>query len=63
MPRNIVHVPLDMQDIAKKYPDGMPQLDPVNDMGIQDATVLSAIQQMDQLEQQLAKNPGELPEH
>lgn len=48
-----------MQDIAKKYPDGLPQLDPVTDMGIQDAGVLSAIQQMNELEQQLAKNPGE----
>lgn len=48
-----------MQDIYKKYPDGLPQLDPVTDMGIQDAGVLSAIQQMNELEQQLAKNPGE----
>lgn len=49
------------QNIAEKYPDGMPQLDPVNDMGIQDAAVLGAIQQMNQLEQQLANNPGEPP--
>jgi hypothetical protein len=48
-----------VQDIAKKYPDGLPQLDPVTDMGVQEAGVMAAIQQMNVLEQQLAKNPGE----
>jgi hypothetical protein len=47
-----------LQDIAKRYPDGIPLLDPVTDMGIDDPTLVSAIQNMNDLEQQLAKNPG-----
>lgn len=47
-----------LQDIAKRYPDGIPLLDPVNDMGINDPAVVAAIQNMNDLEQQLAKNPG-----
>lgn len=47
-----------MQDIAKRYPDGIPLLDPVTDMGIDDPTLVSAIQNMNDLEQKLAKNPG-----
>lgn len=49
-----------LQDIAKRYPDGIPLLDPVTDMGIDDPTLVSAIQNMNELEQQLAKNPGKL---
>lgn len=46
------------QDIAKRYPDGFPQLDPAEDMGITDPATISAIQEVSKLELQLVANPG-----
>lgn len=48
-----------LQDMSSRFPDGLPLLDPVNDMGVNDPAVVAAIQQMSDLEQQLAKNPGQ----
>jgi hypothetical protein len=45
--------------MSSRFPDGLPLLDPVNDMGVNDPAVVAAIQQMSDLEQQLAKNPGQ----
>jgi len=46
------------QDIAKRYPDGFPQLDPAEDMGISDPATISAVQEVNKLELQLVANPG-----
>lgn len=47
-----------LQDIAKRYPEGLPQLDPVQDLNITDPVVIDAAAEMNDLEQRLAKNPG-----
>ncbi len=46
------------QDVARKYPDGLPRLDPVEDMGIEEPALLEAASKLEGLEAQLASNPG-----
>ncbi|KAL6759568.1 HUA enhancer 2 [Haematococcus lacustris] len=49
-------VMLQLQDVCAKFPDGPPLLDPVEDMGIRDPGLLTAMDRVQQLEQRLAKN-------
>jgi ATP-dependent RNA helicase DOB1 len=46
------------QDVVSKFPDGLPRLDPVEDMGVTDPALLAAADKVQQLEGQLVKNPG-----
>ena len=41
----------------KRYPDGLPLLDPIEDMGIQDAGMVEAVQAVEGLEKRLAVDP------
>lgn len=50
-----------LQDMAARFPDGLPLLDPVEDMGITgDDQLMEAVKNMHSWEQQLVKNPGGL---
>lgn len=51
----------DLQKMGETYPDGLPLLDPVEDMNIRDdPELIAAVEQINRLEQQLVKNPGGL---
>lgn len=44
-----------------RYPNGLPLLDPVEDMNIKDdPQLMQAVTTINTLEQQLVKNPGDL---
>ena len=45
------------QELEGKYPDGLPQLDPVEDLGIVDAEMSGAVRRSEALEARLAANP------
>ena len=45
-----------MQELESKYPDGLPLLDPVEDIGIQDPSLIAAARKVAALEQRLANN-------
>ena len=45
-----------MQELESKYPDGLPLLDPVEDIGIQDPSLTAAARKVAALEQRLATN-------
>lgn len=45
------------QAALKRYPDGIPLLDPVEDMGIEDDKLTAAVRAVEGLELQLAKDP------
>lgn len=45
------------QAALKRYPDGVPLLDPIEDMNIQDEGLNAAVRAVEELEQQLATNP------
>lgn len=46
--------------MAETYPDGLPLLDPVEDMNIRDdPQLVSAVSRINKLEQQLVNNPGQ----
>lgn len=47
--------------MVRKYPDGLPRLDPIEDMGIEDAGLAEAAARIEALEAKLAKNPGAQP--
>ena len=42
-----------MQELRKKYPQGLPTLDPVEDMGVSGLQVREALDQIKHLERQL----------
>ena len=44
------------QELECKYPDGLPLLDPVEDIGIQDPSLTAAVHKIAALEQRLADN-------
>ena len=45
-----------VQELRKKYPQGLPTLDPVEDMGVSGPQVREALEQIKQLEQMLQYN-------
>lgn len=45
-----------VQELESKFPDGLPLLDPVEDIGIQDASLTAAACKVAALEQRLANN-------
>ena len=45
-----------MQEQQKRYPDGLPQLDPVEDMNLNDEGLVEAVRQIEQLEKRLCAN-------
>lgn len=51
MPRNDV-----LQELERRYTDGLPRLDPVEDMNINEPAVSSAVRRIEELEKQLATN-------
>ena len=42
--------------MEKRYPDGVPRLDPLDDLGIDEPQALAAVRRMEALEAQLATN-------
>ncbi len=46
----------DVQELEKRYEHGLPRLDPVEDMRITEPAISSAVQRIEQLEQQLSTN-------
>lgn len=50
-------VMLQLADLIKKYPEGLPALDPVEDMGLHDAPLMSAIGALQEAEGKLGANP------
>jgi len=47
------------QEIESKYADGLPLLDPIEDMNIGDPALASAVRLVERLERELAANPIE----
>lgn len=48
-----------LQDVASRYPTGLPLLDPVADMGLEnDEDLVKAALDISELEAKLATNPG-----
>lgn len=48
-----------LNDMLKKYADGFPRLDPIDDMGITDDEELQeAVRKTEELEKKLVNNPG-----
>jgi ATP-dependent RNA helicase DOB1 len=47
---------LTLQELESKYPDGLPLLDPVEDIGIDDPSMTAAVRKVAALEQRLADN-------
>lgn len=45
-----------LQEQQKRYPDGLPQLDPVEDMNLNDEELVKAVRQIEQLEKRLCAN-------
>ena len=45
-----------MQELERRYEHGLPRLDPVEDMNIQEPAVGSAVRRIQELEAQLATN-------
>jgi hypothetical protein len=45
-----------LQELHKKYPDGLPLLDPVDDMGVREASVQEAIADIKRMEAILQMN-------
>jgi ATP-dependent RNA helicase DOB1 len=44
------------QELEKRYPDGLPRLDPLEDLGVDEPGALAAVRAMEALEVQLAAN-------
>lgn len=49
---------LTLSDMATRYPHGLPLLDPLEDIGIDDPAVVAAVAETERLEAALAANPG-----
>lgn len=48
-----------LRDIAKRYPDGLPKLDPIEDMGITDDDALrAAVKEAQEAQDKLVNNEG-----
>ena len=45
-----------MQDLDRQFPEGIPRLDPVEDMQIEDAGMEAAVRAIEKLEGRLAAN-------
>ena len=50
--------PHQVSELSKKYPGGLPQLDPLEDMAIVDPDLEAAVGRVQAMERLLAKNPG-----
>ncbi|MEW5305305.1 MAG: hypothetical protein WDW36_007855 [Sanguina aurantia] len=48
---------LQLQELCRRYPDGLAELDPIEDMGIHDPDLEPVVTRIEQLETQLASNP------
>ena len=44
------------QEVGKRYPGGVPRMDPLDDLGIDEPQALAAVRRMEALEAQLATN-------
>ena len=44
------------QEVEKRYPDGVPCMDPLDDLGVDEPEALAAVRRMEALEAQLATN-------
>ncbi|KAK9838518.1 hypothetical protein WJX81_004706 [Elliptochloris bilobata] len=49
---------LTLRELEKRYPDGLPRLDPLEDLGVDEPEALAAVRRMEALEAQLAANPA-----
>ncbi|KAL8138725.1 hypothetical protein V2J09_004726, partial [Rumex salicifolius] len=48
---------LALQELEKRFPQGLPKLNPVKDMGIEDTEIVELVNQIEQLEQNLFSHP------
>eukprot|EP00898_Chlorokybus_atmophyticus_P004711 jgi/Chlat1/5240/Chrsp33S05083 len=48
---------LSLQELKKRFPDGIPRLDPIEDMGIDDAEFVRTVRRIEKLEVALLQNP------
>ncbi|XAR63771.1 RNA helicase [Bertholletia excelsa] len=48
---------LAVQELEKRFPQGLPKLNPVKDMGIDDAEIVELVNQIEELEQKLFAHP------
>ncbi|KAK9699590.1 hypothetical protein RND81_08G183900 [Saponaria officinalis] len=48
---------LAVQELERRFPQGLPKLNPVKDMGIEEKEIVELISQMEELEQKLASHP------
>ncbi|KAL9227154.1 hypothetical protein vseg_002881 [Gypsophila vaccaria] len=48
---------LAVQELERRFPQGLPKLNPVKDMGIEEKEIVELIGQMEELEQKLASHP------
>ncbi|XP_027070815.2 DExH-box ATP-dependent RNA helicase DExH10 [Coffea eugenioides] len=48
---------LAVQELGKRFPQGLPKLNPVKDMGIEDPEIVELVNQIEQLEQKLFAHP------
>ena len=45
-----------VQELMKRYKQGLPRLDPIEDFGIQDPRMISAVREIENLERALSHN-------
>uniref|UniRef100_A0A0E0IYU7 Helicase ATP-binding domain-containing protein n=1 Tax=Oryza nivara TaxID=4536 RepID=A0A0E0IYU7_ORYNI len=46
-----------VQELGKRYPQGLPKLDPIKDMGLQEPELVELVHKLDDLEQKLCSHP------
>ncbi|KAJ7567122.1 hypothetical protein O6H91_02G132600 [Diphasiastrum complanatum] len=46
-----------VQELEKRYPDGLPKLDPIEDMGINDSELMNIVKEIEEEEQKLIAHP------
>ncbi|EXC12829.1 Superkiller viralicidic activity 2-like 2 [Morus notabilis] len=48
---------LAVQELGNRFPQGLPKLNPVSDMGVEDAEIVELVKQIEELEKQLYSHP------
>lgn len=56
-PRSVERAALRPQEVQKRFPDGIPLLDPVDDMGIKDPALKKIIQKVEAFEHRMYSHP------
>lgn len=51
------HAPLQVKELRRRYPEGLPLIDPIEDLGITDPAFQEMLKELDALEKQLAAHP------